>query len=186
LPTPASYGAAASNQGSKISFKASCEASKRGAGFFETWLVDPLNIQSFQLDVQFDPTVLQFVSITYISPYVQTTAPDLSQVSSGLIRDIAGTSSTFPPPSGDGNIFSVNFLDLKPTVTTTLTVLASGSEVQTVFNTDTAGLVTVPAADCIPCSMVLEGVPEPSSLIMAGTAAVFGLIGAAVRRRNAA
>ena len=88
-----------------------------------TFEVDPLNIKSFSLDFQFDPNVLNYYSIQYVSPYTQVGSPDLSMLGSGPIQDISGTIEV--PPSGDVNLFEVTFTFKSGVSNTPATVFAS-------------------------------------------------------------
>lgn len=99
----------------------------------EVWRlkIDPQNVESFQLDIQFDPSLADFLDLNYVSPYVQTTSPDLSMLGSGLLQDVAGTSSIFPPPPGDVDLFIVDFADLNlglPVKDAKFTVFASSND----------------------------------------------------------
>jgi len=124
--------------------------------------IDPLNVEAFQLDYQFDPAGLQFRGIDFLDPYVQTSPPDLSQLSSGLIRDIAGAVAPgTPPPPGDVDIFDVKFLSTGVPFTGP-TVFASSNDYVVVLDTDTGGLVTVGADDITPATCV----PEPRSWLL--------------------
>ena len=77
-----------------LSAKLSCNISySRSTGW--TFMADPLNLEAFQLDVTFDPTRAQFTGLSYVSPYVQSSPPDLSMLQFGLLQDVAGFAS--PP-----------------------------------------------------------------------------------------
>src|SRR5688500_12044374 len=41
-------------------------------GFFWWVTFDPQSVESFQLDLQFDPSLVSFSELAYVSPYVQT------------------------------------------------------------------------------------------------------------------
>jgi PEP-CTERM motif len=144
------------------------------------WLcyIDPLNVEAFQLDFQFDPSQFSYTGITYVSPYAQTAPPDLSQLSSGLIQNIAGASSISPPPPGDVNIFAVELssttLSTAPPV---FTAFASGTNFITSFDTSTGLTTTIGASQIMGCSSV----PEPSSLTLLSLGAL-GLLGCGWRR----
>ena len=82
--------------------------------------IDPLNVKSFQLDVIFDPSRCQLdqsggtTGVIYKFPFAQgATPPDFTQLSSGRLQDIAGstTGDTLP---GDVDIFELTFTDLQP------------------------------------------------------------------------
>jgi autotransporter-associated beta strand protein len=81
--------------------------------------IDPLNVQSFQLDIMFDPARCQLDQsvglngIIYKSPFNQgATPPDFSQLSSGRLQDVAGSTANTSP--GDVDIFELVFIDLQP------------------------------------------------------------------------
>jgi|SRR5271157_775649 len=129
-----------------------------------TFTVDPLDAQSFQLDVQFDPSRAQFAGIDYLTSFHETTAPDLSQLNSGLILDIAGATST--PVAGDVNIFDVRFTDLDPSLPVSLaqfTLFADSNSFITAVDPSTGQTVTYTGSQ-IPS--MTQSVPEPSSLVM--------------------
>jgi autotransporter-associated beta strand protein len=81
--------------------------------------IDPLNVQSFQLDIIFDPARAQLDQavglngVVYKFPFSQSaTSPDFTQVASGRLQDVAGTTSNTSP--GDVDIFELVFIDLQP------------------------------------------------------------------------
>ena len=141
--------------------------------------VDPENVEAFSLSIKFDPSVLQFSSITYFAPYEETTPPDLSQISEGLILNIAG--STEDPPPGDVFLFEVNYT---PVVSGTTplgydTIFAGAGDFIDAFDPSTGqitfvGPSQIPPADC----------PEPASFLVLGTA-LLGAVGVGRRRFRA-
>src|SRR5687768_13809018 len=96
------------------------------------WVViDPQSVESFQLDFQFDPSLVSFGELAFESPYIQTSPADFSLLPSGLLQDVAGTSSIFPPPAGHVDIFRVRFETVNPTLPPVLgqfTVFASAND----------------------------------------------------------
>lgn len=71
--------------------------------------VDPESVYEFQLDADFDEVRGEFLGFDYVAPYVQTTAPDLGELASGFVRDVAGISSVDPAPPGEVNLFLLDF-----------------------------------------------------------------------------
>jgi hypothetical protein len=139
-----------------------------------TFTIDPLEAFSFQLDVKFDPSRAQFAGIDYLTSFHQTTPPDLSQLSSGLILDIAGATST--PLPGDVNIFDVRFTDLHPSLPVNLaqfTLFADANSFITAVDPST-GQTTTFTGSQIPS--MTQSVPEPTSLVMmvVGALTTFG------------
>ena len=105
------------------------EAAKAGGGTTTTmtltyvngvqkWVmrIDPLNVQSFQLDVMFDPNRCQLDQavgtngVIYKFPFSQ--GPIAPILSTGRVEDIQGTTATTSP--GDVDIFELVFTDLQP------------------------------------------------------------------------
>lgn len=143
--------------------------------------VDPENVQAFQLDIRFDPTRLAFTGIDYVSPYAQTTPPDLGNLSLGWVKNIAGASLTFPPPAGDVDLFTAHFTDLNPILGAEgiqFTVLAQGDDFLLGID-PTTGLTTRYGASMIE-PMTCRPVPEPSTYGLVGMLGLMGI--AAVRR----
>jgi PEP-CTERM motif len=141
-------------------------------------VIDPLNTQAFNLDFQFDASILTFTSIQYVSPFTQTTSPDLSQLSSGLIMGIAGATTT--PPPGDVDIFEVILTFKNDTFQNTAFTVFGGSNNFVVGQDPSTGQETTFGPDeIIPMTTVVT-VPEPSTLILLGTA-VFAMAGLFLR-----
>jgi len=145
-----------------------------------TWhcRVDPLNVDAFQLDFQFDASGFEFVGLNFIDPYVQTAPPDLSLIGSGLIQDIAGESSISPPPPGDVDIYEV-VLRNRPGSSgpPVFTAFASGNDFIRSFDTDTGQSFTIGPDRIVAATCV----PEPSS----ATLQVIGLVAYGVITRVA-
>jgi hypothetical protein len=182
--TDRSHGMGSSNQGSTISWICSRHNSMSGGGFFSTWFVDPVDVQGFKLDIQFNPTQLEFLGIDYISPYVETTPPNFSQLGSGRIFDIAGDSSISPPPPGEVFLFDVRFRALEPGSPGTFSLFADSNAFIIGYDRDT-GQTTKYGSETIdcPCDCAL---PEPGSLSLLGTGGVVALLGYGWRRKRAA
>ena len=147
------------------------EADSWGEGICRA-IIDPENIEQFQIDFQFNPAVLQFRQIDYISPYTQTTLPDLSQLNLGLIQDIAGIAS--PAPSGEVDIFSIIFDPLIPLpFIVEGTVYASNNDFVVTVDPDTGFKNTLGPENIIPITTAcICNIPEPATVSIFS----FGLI----------
>jgi hypothetical protein len=148
-----------SNNGSEISYLCSCSTSRNGGGAISTFFSDPLGAVSYQLDLQWDPAVLQFDSLEFVSPYDQSTPPDLTNVGSGILRDIAGMSSIFPPPLGDTDIYKVNFIELNPAAPTGLVQSASSNDFIMSYDSDTGQTTRIEPSQIVGC-------PEPPTFVL--------------------
>jgi hypothetical protein len=135
------------------------------------YLIDPVNVKSFQFDFNFNPAEEEFLSLEYIAPYIELQPPDLSNIVSGKILDIAGTTSTIP--SGNANLVELTFLPLvsNPTLPT---VSLSSNDFITVFDTNTGQTTTLTSLD-IP-NESCKRVPEPTSTL---SLLAIGTLGAA-------
>jgi hypothetical protein len=153
------FGLRASNQGSEISYICSCATSRGGGGAFATFLSDPLGAVSYQLDLQWDHTVLQFDSLEFVSPYVQSTPPDLTNVGLGILRDIAGMSSIFPPPLSEADIYKVNFVELNPAAPTGLIQSASSNDFIMSYDSNTGQTTRIEPNQIVGC-------PEPRTFVL--------------------
>jgi hypothetical protein len=134
--------------------------------------IDPQNVESFQLDVRFDPTRALFSGLDYVSPYNQTqgSSPDFSQLGSGLLQDVAGTSSVSPPPSGDVDLFTVRFSDLNPSLSPALapfTVFASSNDFIVGVDPSTGQATRYSGSGAIPSETCV--VPEANTGLLIGS-----------------
>ena len=142
--------------GLTVAFPVVSEAAKVGGGTTTTmvltyvngvkkWVcrIDPLNVQGFQLDFQWDPNRVQLDTsvglggVIYKNPFNQTSAPILD-MAGGFLRDIAG--STLATSPGDVDIFELVFIDLQPGLPidgVPFTVFASPNDSITAFDPDT-------------------------------------------------
>ncbi len=130
----------------------------RGRYFFH---IDPRNLESFQLDIQFDPARVSFLGLEYVDPYIQTpfTSPDLSMLGSGLLQDVAGTSSIYPPPPCDVYVFIVEFDDLNPSLPpedVPFTVFAGPNDFLVGVDVDTGIRTTYTSTDILPLTRSLR------------------------------
>ncbi len=115
--------------------------------------IDPLNVQQFQLDVQWDPARARLdtaAGIGFKVPFAQNVIPILDQAG-GRLSDIGGVSAT--APAGDADIFELVFIDLQPGLPINqapFTVFASSNDSIVAFDTDTNGTVTFNFTQIIP------------------------------------
>ena len=128
--------------------------------------VDPLNTQAFNLNFRFDASKLELQSIVYISPFTQTTSPDLSQLSSGLIQGIAGSTSTLS--SGDVDIFEIILHFRDNTFENTSFTVFAGSNSFVIGQDPNTGQQTTIGPNSIAPMTTFVSIPERSSLILLG------------------
>jgi hypothetical protein len=135
------------------------------------FIIDPENVQSFNLNASFNPEEFAFEEIVYQSPYTQLTPPDFSQLSSGLIQGIAGSTSI--PISGSGNLFSLIFTELVPNPQSSIKVFPGLQSFLVTRNSDTGETTTLGPSECPSC----EGkVPEPITLFGSAMGLGFGAV----------
>jgi hypothetical protein len=138
-----------------------------------TWffVVDPENIQSFNLNMSFDPAEFAFQDIVYASPYTQLTPPDFSQLSSGLIQGIAGSSST--PVFGSGDLFTLTLTQLVTNPQSTVNVFPGSQSFMVTLDPDTGDTRTLGPDECPSCQVT---VPEPITLFGSVMGLGFGAV----------
>ena len=149
--------------------------------------IDPLDVEEFKLDVQFDPNRAELDQsygingIEYLFPFVQRYPPDSSALDAGLLRDIHGIFSgvgqdsqgqAAGPPSGEVDVVTISFIDKYPG-------LGNVNEVGfTVFASDESDFVkgrdstTGDPKEFSGPGQIQEATgyaPEPASLALCGT-----------------
>jgi len=139
-------------------------------GFIKVKL-DPENIQSFNYSASFDPQELAFQGIEYEGSYTQTTLPDFSQLSSGLIQGIAGSAST--PVAGNADLFSLIFTELVPNSQSIVNFFPGSGGFLVTLNPDTGETRTLDPSECPSCS---APVPEPLTLFGSVMGLGFGAV----------
>jgi hypothetical protein len=135
--------------------------------------LDPENIQSFNYNVSFNPEELVLDEISYSAPYTQTTLPDFSQLSSGLIQGIAGSTST--PVAGEADLFTVIFTLLVENPQSTVNFFAGPEGFIVTRDPDTGETTTLSPSECPTCSSALN-VPEPVTLFGSAIGLGFGTL----------
>jgi hypothetical protein len=133
--------------------------------------LDPTNIQSFNYSASFNPEEFALEEISYEAPYTQTTAPDLSQLSLGLIQGIAGSTST--PVAGDADLFSLIFTPLVDNPQSSVNFFAGPEGFIITRDPDTGDTTTLDSSQCPSCS---APVPEPLTLFGSAMGLGFGAI----------
>jgi hypothetical protein len=135
-------------------------------------LVDPLNVESFQLDLSYDPNRMQYLGVQYVEPYVNSGpfGPDLSVP--GLVQDIIGQVSIPIPPPGEVDIFGVEFDDLEPTsdLPSYFTIFASSNDYIRALDTNTGNYVIADWTTIFPTTASTVPEPDGLSLMLAGLA----------------
>ena len=134
-------------------------------------IVDPYNVKEFNLGVSFDPAAFAFDSITYLNGFSEVSAPDLTQVTNGLILDIHGENSN--PPTGDVDIFRVNLNPIQNSGTYTASTFAGPTGFIKGFDPVTSQETFIGASNIGGASTDCPICPEPSSLALL----VFGTVG---------
>jgi|SRR6476661_1112111 len=134
--------------------------------------LDPENIQSFNYNVSFNPEELVFDEISYSAPYTQTTLPDFSQLSSGLIQGIAGSTST--PVAGSADLFTVIFTSLVDNPQSPVRFFAGPEGFIVTRDPDTGETTTLGPGECPTCES--PPVPEPLTLFGSALGLGFGAI----------
>ena|SRR6476661_3965278 len=136
------------------------------------WVFDPENIESFNYNVSFNPEELFFDEILYSAPYTQTTLPDFSQLSSGLIQGIGGSTST--PVAGNADLFTVIFTHLVDNPQSPVSFFAGPEGFIVTRDPDTGETTTLGPDECPTCES--PPVPEPLTLFGSALGLGFGAI----------
>lgn len=132
---------------------------------------DPENIQAFNYSTSFNPAELEFNEIVYKNTYTQTTLPDFSQLSSGLIQGIAGSTST--PPAGDADLFSLIFTPLVTDPQSIINFFPGAGGFLVIRDPDTGNTTTLDSSECPSCS---APVPEPITFFGSAMGLGFGAV----------
>ena len=136
-------------------------------------LVDPVNIETFQLDLSYDPTRMEYIGVQYIYPYISDgpRGPDLNTL--GLVQDIRGRVSIPTPPPGEVDIFGVEFEDLDPEsdIPSYFTVFASNNDFIRALDVTTGVQVMADSTNIVPTTAsthISTVIPEPSTSTLIG------------------
>jgi hypothetical protein len=135
-------------------------------------ILDPENVESFNYNASFNPAELALDEIVYEGSYTQTTPPDLSQLSLGLIQGIAGSTST--PPSGNADLFSLIFTPLVANPQSNISFFAGPQGFVVTRDSDTGETTTLGPDECPICES--PPVPEPLTLFGSALGLGFGAI----------
>ena len=133
--------------------------------------LDPENVQSFNYNASFNPEEFAFEEISYVGSYTQTTSPDFSQLSSGLIQGIAGSTST--PVVGDADLFDLILTPLVADPKSPVSFFAGPGGFIVTRDPDTGNTTTLDPSECPSCS---EPVPEPITLFGSALGLGFGAV----------
>jgi hypothetical protein len=144
-----------------------------GNGIKKKWrsILDPENVQSFNYSASFDPEEFALERIEYLGPYTQTTSPDFSQLSLGLIQGIGG--STSQPAAGNADLFSLILTPLVPNPQSAVSFFAGSGGFIVTMDPDTGNTTTLDPSECPICS---EPVPEPITLFGSFLGLGFGAV----------
>lgn len=135
--------------------------------------LDPESIESFNYSASFNPGELAFEEIVYEAPYTQTTLPDFSQLSSGLIQGIAGSTST--PVFGNADLFTLIFTELVPNPQSTINFFPGSQGFMVIRNSDTGETTTLDSSQCPSCETPVP-TPEPLTLFASAASLGFGAV----------
>lgn len=166
--------------------------------------VDPYNISSFQLDVSFEASKVQFVGIVGLNGYIiDDDFNVITDGNTGFITDIHGYFPGFNdriftpittdsvvegplppnPPAGEVDIFQVEFLVLRPDLDKTFGVFASSNDYIKGFDPDTGGMTTASGPvnsdgfGVAPAFSTVPGIPNGGSSAPLPGALAMGLVG---------
>jgi hypothetical protein len=151
--------------------------------------IDPLSVQEFKLDVQFDPSRAEFADIVYLNGFTEVTPPDLSGLPNGFLSDLQGIfQGPGLPPLGEVDVVDVYFQDLlqEPDSADKVPFRVFASEGDFVRGLDETG-ETRWYGPGQPDGEIIEAigfVPEPASLALCGTG-ILALLGYCWGRRRA-
>lgn len=140
-------------------------------------LVDPVNIESFQLDLSYDPMRMEYIGVRYVYPYISDGPRGLDLSVLGLVQDIRGRVSIPTPPPGEVDIFGVEFEDLDPEsdIPSHFTVFASNNDFIRAFDITTGIQFIADNTNIAPTTastVISAAIPEPSTFALIGIGAL--------------
>ena len=159
-----------------------------------TWkfLIDPLQVEGFQLSVSYDPLRAQFTDLAFLNGYTQETPPMIDE-SNGMIHGIHGQNSN--PPTGEVDVVELSFTDLNAALnpnTASFRVFADPAfnDFVRVIDTDEPGgpiirIFGPGQPDGPVIGATGNSIPEPGTFVLGGIALI-GLLAFAVRQRRGA
>jgi hypothetical protein len=151
-------------------------------------VVDPLNVVEMQVDFEFDETLVSFVTLEAVAPYMLVSF-DAADVMMGFIRDIyvvfPGPPHMAPP--GEVDTIALQFMPISSGSPVCYRVFASDNDFVIGFDTVTNTTFSINGPyDPVTDSGIVEKSycsPEPASLTLLGIGAM-GMVGYGWRRRK--